>query len=107
LQPMVGCLLIRSFALACELAEHRELVGLPVAVADGGLVEAVSPEAEAQSVHPGQKAREAVGLCPTLGLLEARPARYPALWGGILNAGGGGAFTFGPAAPGPVHVVGR
>ena len=103
-EPMVGCLLIRSFALACELAEYRELVGLPVAVADGGLVEAVSPEAEAQSVHPGQTAREAVGLCPTLGLLEARPARYQVIWDDILHAVERVAFTFEPAAQGLVYV---
>lgn len=40
---MVGCLLVSSFPLACELADHKELVGSPAAVADGSL-EAVSPE---------------------------------------------------------------
>src|SRR5215510_8023345 len=105
LQPMVGCLLIRSFALACELAEHRELAGLPAAVADGGLLEAVSPEAEAQAVHPGQTAREAVGLCPSLALLEARPARYQAVWEDIQRAVENVAFTFEPSAQGLVYVA--
>src|SRR5215472_5307983 len=102
---MVGCLLIRSFALACELAEHRELAGLPAAVADGGLLEAVSPEAEAQAVRPGQAAREAVGHCPTLALLEARPARYQAVWQDVLQAVENVAFTFEPSAQGLVYVA--
>src|SRR5262249_61414608 len=102
---MVGCLLIRSFALACELAEHRELAGLPSAVVDGGLVEAVSPEAEAQAVRTGQTAREALGLCPTVALLEARPARYPAIWEGILRGVEKVACTFGRSAPGRGYVV--
>jgi len=101
---MVGCLLIRSFALACELAEHRELAGLPSAVVDGGLVEAVSPEAEAQAVRTGQTAREALGLCPTVALLEARPARYQAIWEDILRAVEKVAFTFEPSAQGLVYV---
>lgn len=102
---MVGCLLIRSFELACELTEHVELAGLPVAVADGGLVEAVSPQAEAQAVHPGQTAREAVGLCPTVALLEARPARYQAIWEDILQAVERVAFTFEPSVQGLVYVA--
>lgn len=102
---MVGCLLIRSFALACELADYKELAGLPAAVADGGLVEAVSPEAEAQAIHPGQAAREAVGLCPTLALLEARPARYQTIWQDILQAVEKVAFTFEPSTQGLVYVA--
>jgi len=102
---MVGCLWIRSFVLACELTEHRELVGLPAAVADGSLVEAVSPEAEAHAVCPGQTAREAVALCPTVALLEARPARYQAIWEDILRAVEKVAFTFEPSAQGLVYVA--
>lgn len=102
---MVGCLLVRSFPLACELADHRELVGSPSAVVDDGSLVAVSPEAEARAVHPGQTTREAIGRCPVVAVLEARPARYRAIWEGILAAVELVAFTVEPAAMGVVYVA--
>src|SRR2546423_4777247 len=98
---MVGCRLVRSFPLACELAEHVALRGAPVAVADpGGALLAVSAAAEAQGVRTGQTAREAVGRCPTLAVLDARPARYQAAWEAILAAIERVAYTFEPAGQG-------
>lgn len=103
---MVGCLLVRSFPLACELAEHKELMGSPAAVAgDDGSLEAVSPAAEGNAVYPGQTTREALGRCPTLAVLESRPARYRATWELIMRAVEQVVFTFEPAAAGVVYVA--
>jgi len=74
----VGCLLVPRFPLACEVAERPWLAGLPVAVADPSspVVWTASPEAEAEGVAPGQPLSEALGRCPSLAVLEGRPARY-------------------------------
>ncbi|HKF76872.1 MAG TPA: DNA polymerase Y family protein [Candidatus Dormibacteraeota bacterium] len=103
---MVGCLLVPSFPLACELAEHRRLVGAPaVVVGDDGVVEAASPAAEARGVHPGQAVREAIGRCPTLAVLESRPAHYLAVWEAIREAVEQTVFTVEPVGPGLVYVA--
>ncbi len=102
---MVGCLLVRAFPLACELADNTGLVGPPAAVVADGVVEAASPAAEASRVHPGQTAREAIGRCPTLAVLEARPARYKAVWEDVLQAVEQVVFTFEPIEQGVVYVA--
>jgi nucleotidyltransferase/DNA polymerase involved in DNA repair len=103
---MLGCLLIASFPLACELADHPDLAGLPAAVVGfDRLLQAVSPAAEAYAVHPGQTAREALGRCPALVALEARPARYDAVWQAVLRAVEREVFTFEAAEPGLVRVA--
>ena len=102
---MVGCLLVPRFPLACELADHRELVGLPVAIAtDDGSVLAASPAAEASGVRSAQKLREAIGRCPTLAVLNGRPAHYQAQAEAILRALELVAFTVEPEAQGAVYL---
>ena len=102
---MVGCLLVSRFPLACELAEHPELAGLPVAVAtDDGSVLSASPAAEASGVRPAQKLREAIGRCPTLAVLNGRPAHYQAQAEAILRALELVAFTVEPEAQGLAYV---
>jgi DNA polymerase-4/protein ImuB len=97
--------LVSRFPLACELADHPELVGLPVAVAaDDGSVLATSPAAEASGVHPAQKLREAIGRCPTLAVLNGRPAHYQAQAEANLRALEQVAFTVEPEAQGVVYV---
>ena len=102
---MVGCLLVQAFPLACELADNRGLAGTPAAVITDGFVQAASPAAEAHRVHPGQTAREAIGRCPTLAVLEARPARYQAVWEDILRAVEQAVFTFEPTEQGVIYVA--
>jgi nucleotidyltransferase/DNA polymerase involved in DNA repair len=102
---MVGCLLVRAFPLACELADNRGLAASPAVVVDEGSVEAVSPAAEAYGIYPGQTAREAIGRCPALAVLEARPARYQAAWEDVLRAVEQVVFTFEPAEQGVVYVA--
>jgi DNA polymerase-4/protein ImuB len=102
---MVGCFLVSRFPLACELVDNPELAGLPVAVAtDDGSVLATSPVAEASGVRPAQKLREAIGRCPTLAVLNGRPARYQAQAEAILRALELVAFTVEPESQGLAYV---
>jgi DNA polymerase-4/protein ImuB len=73
----IACLLVPSFALACELAERPALAGGSVALADvaGRRVEDATPEAQQRGVRPDMTLREAVAYCPTLAVLDPHPAR--------------------------------
>lgn len=103
---MLGCLLIARFPLACELVDHPALRGHPACVGgDEGTVEAASAEAEAYGVRPGQRLREAIGRCPGLSVLDARPARYEARWEEVRRALDLVAFTVEPLAPGEAYVA--
>jgi DNA polymerase-4 len=74
---VIGALLVPRFPVACELAKRPQLRGRPVAVArPDGSVWAVSPEAEACGVASGVPMREAITRCPTLDVLDGRPATY-------------------------------
>lgn len=103
---MLGCLLIARFPLACELVDHPELRGRPVVVgSDEGTVLAASAGAEAYGVRPDQRLREAIGRCPELSVLDARPVRYQARWEEIRHALDLVAFTVEPAAPGEAYIA--
>jgi nucleotidyltransferase/DNA polymerase involved in DNA repair len=86
--PEVGCLLIPAFPLACELSDRPELTNLPVVVATPGAptVMVASSAAVAQGVNRGQRLRHALGLCPTLTVLDSRPAHYQRISEQLLNA---------------------
>jgi nucleotidyltransferase/DNA polymerase involved in DNA repair len=86
--PEVGCLLIPAFPLACELRARSELAHLPVAVATPGAptVWVASSAAVAQGVNRGQRLRHALGLCPTLTVLDSRPAHYQQVSEQLLDA---------------------
>ncbi|MGH9004721.1 MAG: DNA polymerase Y family protein, partial [Acidimicrobiia bacterium] len=80
--------MVPRFPLACELADRPELWGRPVAVAhpDAPAVWSASPAAVAEGVMEGQRLSEAMGRCPPLVVLDARPARYEARDAAILDA---------------------
>jgi nucleotidyltransferase/DNA polymerase involved in DNA repair len=84
----VGCLMVARLPVACEVADRPELWHRPVAVAhpDAAVVWSASPAALAEGVQEGQRLSEAVGRCPTLVVLAARPARYEALDATMLDA---------------------
>src|SRR4029450_4429580 len=84
----IGCLVVPRFPLACELADRPELWGRPVAVAhpDTPVVWSPAPAAVPGGVIEGQRLSEAMGRCPPLVVLEARPARYEARDAAILDA---------------------
>jgi nucleotidyltransferase/DNA polymerase involved in DNA repair len=84
----VGCLVVPRFPLACELGDRPELWGRPVVVAhpDAPVVWSASPAASVDGVVDGQRLSEAMGRCPSLVVLDARPARYEARDAAILDA---------------------
>ena len=83
-----GCLVVPRFPLACELGDRPELWGRPVVVAhaDAPVVWSASPAATQTGVVEGQRLSEAMGRCPSLVVLDARPARYEARDAAILDA---------------------
>jgi nucleotidyltransferase/DNA polymerase involved in DNA repair len=88
LEQTFGCLVVPRFPLACELADRPELWGRPVVVAhpDAPVVWSTSPAASADGVTEGQRLSEALGRCPSLVVLDPRPARYEARDAAILDA---------------------
>ncbi len=72
----IACLAIPSLAFQCELVERPGLVGSPVALSDEvrSRVVDVSREARLRGIRTGMTLRDAVELCPTLSILEPRPA---------------------------------
>ncbi len=79
----IACLAIPALAFQCELVERPGLAGAPVALSDlgRGRVVEVTREARLHGVRTGMTLRDAVAVCPTLTILEQRPAlvaRYAA-----------------------------
>jgi len=72
----IACLAIPSLAFKCELAERPRLAGAPVALGDEAhaRVADLTREAVLRGVRRGMTLRDAVGQCPTLTVLEPRPA---------------------------------
>jgi nucleotidyltransferase/DNA polymerase involved in DNA repair len=72
----IACLLVPSFALACEIAERPGLRGLPAVVTDDAGLRVVdaTPEAARRGVRRGITVREATAFCPALVVIEPRPA---------------------------------
>ena len=104
--PRIACLLVPSPALAAELAARPQLLGRPVAVSDdsGRRVAEASEAATARGVRPGQRLSEALACCPTLAVLEPRPARVRRAASQLVEA----AATVSPlveeATPGEVYA---
>jgi nucleotidyltransferase/DNA polymerase involved in DNA repair len=73
----IACLLVPSFALACEFVERPGLRGAPVAITDeaGLRVADATPEAARRGVRAGITVREATAFCPALVVIEPRPAQ--------------------------------
>ena len=72
----IACLAVPSLAFACELAGRPGLAGTPVALSDEAHVRVVgvTREARQHGVQTGMTLRQAAGVCPTLNILEPRPA---------------------------------
>ena len=86
----VGCLLLPDLPLAAELRAHRELAGLPCAVAAGRASHAelisISPEARRQGVRRGIAVSHARMLCSDLQVRVASPALWQAAREALLDA---------------------
>ncbi|MDQ2676963.1 MAG: hypothetical protein M3Y34_09155, partial [Actinomycetota bacterium] len=81
---MIACALIPRFELRAALAGRAEMMARPVAIApDPGGVQVigdVSGAAEAFGVAAGMRLGEALGRCPSLGLVPADPQRAEEAW---------------------------
>jgi protein ImuB len=73
------CLWIPLFPLRCEEERRPDLVGRPTALLapeDSRRIWQASSHARRQGVRPGLTVSQAIGLCPTLALLEPDPVFY-------------------------------
>ncbi|MSQ29604.1 MAG: DNA polymerase Y family protein [Dehalococcoidia bacterium] len=72
----IACLAIPSLAFQCELVERPGLLGMPVALTNEAhtRIAAVTREAHMRGVQAGMTLRDAAGLCPTISILQPRPA---------------------------------
>lgn len=80
--------MVAHLPMAYEQASRPELRGRAVAVAhpDGTTLWSVSSAARAEGVQEGQRLSEALGRCPSLVVVDARPSRYEAVHAGMLDA---------------------
>lgn len=102
----VACLAIPSLAFACEMAGRPALAGSPVALSDevrARIVE-VTPEARRRGVRAGMTLLDAVGLCPTLTVLEPRPALVTRIAEALIEALGAVSPLVEEARPGTVFA---
>lgn len=101
---MVGCALIPRFALTSVLAERREMLGRPLALApqpgDPQVIGEVSAAAETFGVRAGMRLAEALGRCPALVLVPGDPVRAEAVWEETLRRLEGIGAAVEPARPG-------
>ena len=82
-----ACVWIPLFALRAEERRKPELNGKLTAVLsaeDSRRLWQVSPHARHVGVKPGMTVSQAIGLCPTLTLLEADPVHYDELFSRLL-----------------------
>src|SRR5690606_20504025 len=72
----IACLVVPSLALACAALERPTLRARTVALSDesGLRVAGATAAARAQGIRDGMTIREAVALCPSLDVVESRPA---------------------------------
>ncbi len=104
--PRIACLLVPSPALAAELAARPQLLGRPVAVSDASArrVAEASEAAAARGVRPGQRLSEALACCPTLAVLEPRPARVRHATAQLVEAAAAVSPLVEEATPGEVYA---
>ena len=102
----VGCLVIPSLPIACEITDRPELRGrsLAVAYSDDPVIWSVSSLARARGVRPGQQVRHALAICPELDIVEGRPARYASVAATIVRNLHRVVYGLEPTEEGVVHV---
>ncbi len=87
---VVVCALIPRLSLSSSLADRRQLLNTPVALAPdpGGpqVIGEASGPAEAHGVRAGMRIGEALARCPSLGLIPPDPVRAEATWERSLRA---------------------
>ena len=84
-----ACVWIPLFPLRCEEARRPDLANRPVAVLspdDTRRVWQVSAQARRMGVRPGVTVSQAIGVCPTILVLEPDPVRYDEAFTRLLLA---------------------
>lgn len=86
---LAACVWIPLFPLRCEEARHEGLAGYPAALLAPDTTRKlwqVSSLARHAGVKPGMTVSQAIGLCPTLRLLEPDPVHYDEQFAALLAA---------------------
>src|SRR6266498_4103243 len=86
---LAACVWIPLFPLRCEEARHEGLASYPTALLAPDTTRKlwqVSPLARHAGVKPGMTVSQAIGLCPTLRLIEPDPVHYDERFTRLLAA---------------------
>jgi len=86
---LAACVWIPLFPLRCEEARHEGLVGFPTALLAPDTTRKlwqVSSQARHTGVKPGMTVSQAIGICPTLRLIEPDPVHYDEQFASLLSA---------------------
>lgn len=101
--PRIACLRVAALPLAAARRAHPELAGRPLAIASGteprAEVVAVSPEAAARGVRPGQTVARARAACAGLRVRAGAPALERGAREALLDAALGTSPRAEPAPP--------
>ena len=84
-----ACIWVPLFPLRCEEARHEELAALPAALLAPDTTRKlwqVSSLARHAGVKPGMTVSQAIGLCPTLRLIEPDPVHYDERFSQLLSS---------------------
>src|SRR5467141_2602315 len=86
---LAACVWIPLFPLRCEEARHEGLAAYPTALLAPDTTRKlwqISPLARHAGVKPGMTVSQAIGLCPTLRLIEPDPVHYDDCFARVLAA---------------------
>lgn len=86
---LAACVWIPLFPLRCEEARHDGLAGYPTALLAPDTTRKlwqVSSLARHTGVKPGMTVSQAIGICPTLRLIEPDPVHYDDQFASLLSA---------------------
>src|SRR5260370_12471019 len=86
---LASCVWIPLFPLRCEEARHEGLVGYPIALLAPDTTRKLwqaSPLARHAGVKPGMTVSQAIGLCPTLRLIDPDPVPYDERVSSLLSS---------------------
>src|SRR5256886_14553561 len=86
---LAACVWVPLFPLRCEEARHEGLSAYPTALLAPDTTRKlwqVSPLARRTGVKPGVTVSQAIGLCPSLRLLEPDPVLYDEQFAKLLAA---------------------
>ena len=104
---LAACVWTPLFPLRCEAARHEGLAAYPTALLSPDTTRKlwqVSSFARHAGVKPGMTVSQAIGLCPTLRLIEPDPVHYDEQFAALLAALGEVSPIVEPAELGLVYV---